>query len=45
MAQDDLVGNMPTERLVDFAKEQKELLCLDANELQKARTMFQQIVG
>lgn len=45
MAQDDLVGNMPTERLVDFAKEQKELLCLDANELHKARTMFQQIVG
>nr|WP_295927375.1 hydroxymethylglutaryl-CoA lyase [uncultured Dyadobacter sp.] len=44
MAQDDLVGNMPTERLVDFAKEQKELLCLDANELQKARTMFQRIV-
>jgi len=45
MAQDDLVGNMPTERLVDFAKEQKELLTIDANELQKARAMFQQIVG
>lgn len=45
MAQDDLIGNMPTERLVDFARAQKELLSLDANELQKARTMFQQIVG
>ncbi|ACT95600.1 hydroxymethylglutaryl-CoA lyase [Dyadobacter fermentans] len=45
MAQDDLVGNMPTERLIDFAKEQKELLSIDADELQKARTMFQQIVG
>ncbi|GGM75857.1 hydroxymethylglutaryl-CoA lyase [Dyadobacter beijingensis] len=45
MAQDDLVGNMTTERLVEFAKEQKELLTLDANELQKAHTMFQQIVG
>lgn len=45
MAQDDLVGNMPTERLVEFAKEQKELLCLDANALQQARNHFQQIVG
>lgn len=45
MAQDDLVGNMPTERLVDFAKEQKELIHLNTNELQKARAMFQQIIG
>jgi hydroxymethylglutaryl-CoA lyase len=45
MAQDSLVGNMPTERLVDFAKEKKELLSLDPGELQKARSMFQQIVG
>lgn len=45
MAQDDLVGNMPTERLVDFAKEHHELLSLDPIALQKARTAFQQIMG
>jgi hydroxymethylglutaryl-CoA lyase len=45
MAQDDLVGNMATERLVDFAKEQKELISLNINELQKSRAMFQQIIG
>jgi hydroxymethylglutaryl-CoA lyase len=45
MAQDDLVGNMPTERLIDFAKEQKELLHINPVEFQKAREMFREIVG
>ncbi|MCF2516246.1 hydroxymethylglutaryl-CoA lyase [Dyadobacter sp. CY351] len=44
MAQDELVGNMPTENLVEFAKEKKELLNLDLQALQNAREQFLQLV-
>jgi hydroxymethylglutaryl-CoA lyase len=45
MAQDDLVGNMPTERLVEFAMEQNEALDLKLDELQTAQVMFRQLVS
>lgn len=45
MAQDDLVGNMPTERLIEFAREQEELTCIDPEEFRKATSMFRQIIG
>lgn len=45
MAQDDLVGNMPTERLVEFAMEKNEDLNLKLNELQTAQAMFRQLVS
>jgi hydroxymethylglutaryl-CoA lyase len=45
MAQDDLVGNMPTERLVKFAMEQNEALDLKLDELQTAQVMFRQLVS
>jgi hydroxymethylglutaryl-CoA lyase len=44
MAQDQLVGNMPTENLVAFGKEKKEHLCLDLQALQTAREMFLQLI-
>ncbi|MCF0057485.1 hydroxymethylglutaryl-CoA lyase [Dyadobacter sp. CY356] len=40
MAQDDLVGNMPTERLLDFIIEKKEPNLLDLNALEEAKGMF-----
>lgn len=45
MAQDDLVGNMPTEGLVDFAQDQKELLPLNNNLLEEATRVFKQVMG
>lgn len=44
MAQDELVGNMATENLVTFAKEEKELLNLDLQALQTAREQFLQLI-
>ncbi|MCF2490141.1 hydroxymethylglutaryl-CoA lyase [Dyadobacter sp. CY347] len=44
MAQDELVGNMPTENLVEFAKQKKELLNLDLQALQNAREQFLQLI-
>ena len=40
MAQDDLVGNMPTEKLIDFIMEKKEPNLLDLNALEEAKEMF-----
>ena len=45
MAQDSLVGNMPTERLLDFARQNKELSCIDIKALNEARAMFLELVG
>ncbi|KAA0991107.1 beta/alpha barrel domain-containing protein [Dyadobacter aurulentus] len=44
MAQNDLVGNMPTEHLVDFANEQGSSVHLNTDALLLARTMFLQLV-
>ncbi|NIJ51365.1 hydroxymethylglutaryl-CoA lyase [Dyadobacter arcticus] len=44
MAQDDLIGNMPTEKLIDFAAEKEEPLAINQVELQKARLMFLELV-
>lgn len=44
MAQDDLVGNMPTERLVDFIMEKKEPNLLDLNALDEAKKMFSGLI-
>lgn len=44
MAQDDLVGNMPTERLIDFMIENKEPNIVDLNALEEARQMFLSLV-
>jgi hydroxymethylglutaryl-CoA lyase len=45
MAQDDLVGNMPTEKLVSFAQDKNEISNLNVKELQAARTMFMKLVN
>ncbi|WP_221394446.1 hydroxymethylglutaryl-CoA lyase [Dyadobacter sp. NIV53] len=45
MAQNDLVGNMPTEKLIDFSNEKKELSNLNLKELQEAKAMFLQLIG
>ena len=44
MAQDDLIGNMPTERLLDFLIEKKEPNLLDLNALDEAKEMFRQLI-
>jgi hydroxymethylglutaryl-CoA lyase len=44
MAQDDLVGNMPTERLIDFLIEKKETNLLDLNAFDEAKEMFRQLI-
>ncbi|GLU54184.1 hydroxymethylglutaryl-CoA lyase [Dyadobacter frigoris] len=44
MAQDDLVGNMPTERLLDFIIEKKETNLLDLNALDEAKEMFLRLI-
>ncbi|WP_439558284.1 hydroxymethylglutaryl-CoA lyase [Dyadobacter sp.] len=44
MAQDELVGNMPTERLVDFAIEKRSPVNLDLEALQTARLLFLNLV-
>lgn len=45
MAQDDLVGNMPTERLLEFASEKKELPPIDQKALGEALNYFKRIIG
>jgi hydroxymethylglutaryl-CoA lyase len=45
MAQNDLVGNMPTERLIDFAAENHEASHIRLGEFQLASTMFLDLVG
>ncbi len=44
MAQDDLVGNMPTEKLLDFIMEKKEPNLLDLNALEEAKEMFLRLI-
>lgn len=44
MAQDDLVGNMPTERLLEFAAEKKVLLPIDPEALKEALAYFKHII-
>lgn len=44
MAQDDLVGNMPTEKLLDFIMEKKEPNLLDLNALDEAREIFLRLI-
>lgn len=44
MAQNDLVGNMPTEHLVDFSNEQGGSAHINTEALLLARTMFLQLV-
>ena len=45
MAQDDLIGNMPTERLLDFLIEKKEPNLLDLNALDEAKEMFLRLIN
>lgn len=44
MAQDDLVGNMPTEQLVDFSIEKKELTSLELEAFDEAKAMFRALI-
>ncbi|MEO6685345.1 MAG: hydroxymethylglutaryl-CoA lyase [Dyadobacter sp.] len=44
MAQDDLVGNMPTEKLLDFMIEKKEPNLLDLNAFDEAKEMFLSLI-
>lgn len=45
MAQDDLVGNMPTEKLLGFVKEKNELLSVDIALFNQARTHFLKLIN
>lgn len=45
MAQDDLVGNMPTERLIEFSSEQSDYSSLNMSAFYVARNMFQELMG
>lgn len=45
MAQDDLVGNMPTERLIEFSSEQSDYSSLNMSAFHIARNMFQELMG
>ncbi len=45
MAQDDLVGNMPTERLLEFGTEKKELPPMDQKVLREATKYFRKIIA
>jgi hydroxymethylglutaryl-CoA lyase len=45
MAQDDLVGNMPTGRLVEYGNETKEFSNLDLEALALAKTMFTKLIA
>lgn len=44
MAQNDLVGNMPTEKLVEFSQKKEEQIAIDLKELEVARQMFLQLI-
>ncbi len=45
MAQDDLVGNMPTENLLGFAKENNESLSVNIELFDQARTRFLRLIN
>lgn len=45
MAQDVLIGNMPTERLMEYAKEMNELTSIDPQALAEATKFFARIVS
>ena len=45
MAQDDLVGNMPTERLLEFGAEKKQLPPIDRKVLEETVRYFKEMVG
>jgi len=45
MAQDNLVGNMPTEKLIDFVKEKKDILNLDLEKLQEVKMLFSRLIS
>ncbi|HEV7348887.1 hydroxymethylglutaryl-CoA lyase [Telluribacter sp.] len=45
MAQDTLVGNMPTENLLDFVQDKQELLPLDYEALAEAQRQFSLLVN
>ncbi|TDE11988.1 hydroxymethylglutaryl-CoA lyase [Dyadobacter psychrotolerans] len=45
MAQNDLIGNMPSERLIDFAKEKNELINIDLEALDQAKRMFLELIS
>jgi hydroxymethylglutaryl-CoA lyase len=45
MAQDDLVGNMPTEKLLGFAKENNESLSVNIALFDQARTRFLRLIN
>ncbi|GGC08055.1 hydroxymethylglutaryl-CoA lyase [Dyadobacter sediminis] len=45
MAQDELVGNIPTEHLIAFADEKKELLKINSEALVNARELFLRLVS
>ncbi|WP_439583100.1 hydroxymethylglutaryl-CoA lyase [Dyadobacter bucti] len=44
MAQNDLVGNMPTERLVEFSQKNERQIAINLKELEVARQMFLQLI-
>lgn len=44
MAQNDLVGNMPTERLVEFSQKNERQTAIDLKELEVARQMFLKLI-
>ena len=45
MAQDSLVGNMPTERLLEFAREKNELLPISYEAFAEATGEFRRLIG
>lgn len=45
MAQDDLVGNMPTENLLQYAREKKELSAVNVEAFGEATRFFRQLMG
>ncbi len=44
MAQDDLVGNMPTEQLIQFSRDKKEFTSLNLDAFETAKAMFQTLI-
>ncbi|TDB64105.1 hydroxymethylglutaryl-CoA lyase [Arundinibacter roseus] len=45
MAQDSLVGNMPTERLIEFGQEKQQQQTLNLEKLNEATILFKKIIG
>ncbi|HEV7379889.1 MAG TPA: hydroxymethylglutaryl-CoA lyase [Dyadobacter sp.] len=44
MAQDDLVGNMPTEKLIEFSAEKNDYSSLNRTAFSEAKNMFQELM-